>query len=149
MKYFWKLNAVSAIFGALLGISSELMVNVYRISRIWGWELGAVVSGVDRINMGIAALSLILGAFIVWRWLEGRVSSYWSLLLWIPYFVLFVFLFAQMFPETYQGDRPAPVTGLIIIAMTIAYPFYLALPVSLGVWLNRRQKRGVPAIPIE
>ncbi|MFF2885787.1 hypothetical protein [Paenibacillus sp. NPDC057967] len=149
MKYFWKLNAISAILGALIFISTELMVNVYRISRIGEWELGAVVDGVERINIGLAALAPILIASMVWKWLEGRTSSYWSLLLWVPYFVLFVYLFAQLFPESHQGDRPAPVTGLIIIAMTIAYPFYLALPVSLGFWLNRRQKRGDSAIPIE
>ncbi|WP_206098826.1 hypothetical protein [Paenibacillus paeoniae] len=149
MKYFWKLNLVSAIFGLLLFLCAELMVNVYRISRVWEWELGTVVSSVDRINIGVAAIVPILGAFIVWKWLDGRVACYWSLLLWIPYFVLFVSLFAQLFPMTYQGDHPAPVTGLIIIAMTIAYPFYLALPVSLGFWLNRRQKQGRPAFPIE
>ncbi|WP_233500632.1 MULTISPECIES: hypothetical protein [Paenibacillus] len=49
------------------------------------------------------------------------------MLLWLPYFLLFVFIFAVLFPMTNGGDDPNPATGLILLGMLVLYPFYIFL----------------------
>ncbi|XWX61199.1 hypothetical protein AusDCA_1310 [Desulfitobacterium sp. AusDCA] len=48
-------------------------------------------------------------------------------LLWIPYFAIFTYCFNFLFPLTNPGDDPAPVLGLILIAIFCIYPFYIAI----------------------
>lgn len=42
MRYFIKLNGLSAFYAFMLFVVIELLVNIYRISRISGLELGKV-----------------------------------------------------------------------------------------------------------
>lgn len=41
--YFLKLNVISMLYAALLFISIELMLNIYRISRQTMWEINTVI----------------------------------------------------------------------------------------------------------
>lgn len=42
MKYFIKLNSLSVLYAFMLFVVIELLVNIYRISRISGLELDKV-----------------------------------------------------------------------------------------------------------
>ncbi|MEK4294837.1 hypothetical protein [Paenibacillus sp. FSL R5-0914] len=61
------------------------------------------------------------------KYLIGKKSMYFTTILWFPYLVLFINLFAAWFPITEAADRPVPVTGLIIIGAMIIYPFYIVM----------------------
>ena len=52
-------------------------------------------------------------------------NKFWSTITWLPYFCLFIFLFAFIFPMEYQGDVPGGGTGLIIVGSVFLYPFYI------------------------
>jgi|SRR5690625_89731 len=115
MKYFLKLNIVSFLYALMIFIPLKLMLNVYRISRITNWEISTV-----NILTGITIIVEILGGTILFyfltnKWLGGRTVNFWTVILWIPYFVFFVYVFASLFPITYGGDAPNPVTGLLAI----------------------------------
>ncbi|MFJ7935107.1 hypothetical protein [Sporosarcina sp. NPDC096371] len=126
MKTFLRLNMLSALYAFVLFISVELQVNFYRIWRLTGWESWTV----DRITTAIHIIGFIVTIFLFYslvrKWFEGRIMVYWSVILWLPYVILFVFIFATLFPMTDRGDSAAPVTGLIIIGQLMIYPFYLA-----------------------
>lgn len=42
MKYFLKLNVVSILYAFMVFVPLELMLNVYRISRLTNWDIGMV-----------------------------------------------------------------------------------------------------------
>ncbi|WP_256238646.1 hypothetical protein [Bacillus sp. EB600] len=51
MKYFIKLNVVSILYALMIFVPIQLMGNVYRISRLTGWNIGTVntLSGVTIV----------------------------------------------------------------------------------------------------
>jgi hypothetical protein len=69
----------------------------------------------------------ILIILLTKKWLDGRKASFWTILLWLPYLVLLVYLFAVLFPMTHREDEPNPVTGLLAIGGLMIYPFYILI----------------------
>ncbi|WP_256213146.1 hypothetical protein [Bacillus sp. OV322] len=103
------------------------MVNVYRISRLTSWGIGTI-----NILTGVTLLiEVLVGTIILFlltkRWLTGRLANLWTAILWIPYSVLFIYVFASLFPIISGGDDPNPASGLLIIGGMIVYPFYILI----------------------
>ena len=132
MKTFLRVNMLSAFYAFMLFISIEMQVNVYRIYRITGWEGKTVNSIIAGIHLVGFIATLFLFYYLIRKWFEGRKASYWSVILWFPYLILFIFIFAMLFPITDGGDTPAPVTGLVIMGQLIVYPFYLLIITVVG-----------------
>jgi hypothetical protein len=103
------------------------MVNVYRITRLTGWDIGKV----NNLNTTILFADIILGSIVLYlltvKWLGRRKLNYITILLWVPYFILFVYIIASLFPITYRGDTPNPATGLLVIGMLLVYPIYILI----------------------
>ncbi|GIP53350.1 hypothetical protein J42TS3_23850 [Paenibacillus vini] len=116
---------VSILYALFLFVPIELMVNVYRISRLTGWELNST----NILNMVIICADIVFGTAILYllttKWLGRRKLNYLTIVFWVPYFILFVYIFARLFPITYGGDDPNPVTGLLAIGMLLLYPVYI------------------------
>ena len=127
MNYFLKLNVVSILYALMVFVPLELMVNVYRISRLTTWKIGTIniLTGITFIFEIIGGTILIL--FLTRKWLDGRKANLWTVILWVPYFVLFIYVFTSLFPITNGGDTPNPVTGLFVIGGLIVYPFYILI----------------------
>lgn len=125
MNYFLKLNVVSMVYGFMFFISLEMQVNYYRIVRLTGWGgqyfdlLLLLVHGV-----GFSVVTIFLYK-LTNKWIANRRLVYWTTILWLPYTALFIFIFVNVYPITYQGDMPAPVQGFILITMLLFYPFYI------------------------
>ena len=132
MKYFLKLNAASLLYALLAVLPLELMLNVYRITRLSGWEIETV----NALTAIFFFINLIGGTLLFFRltekWLGGRKLNYITSILWFPYFILFVFLFATLLPITYRGDDPSPVTGLLMMFGIIVYPVYILILTNLS-----------------
>lgn len=103
----------------------ELMLNVYRISRLTGWDIKTT----NTINFITILADIILGTIIFYlltkKWLGRRKLNYITAILWAPYFILFTYILTSLFPITDGGDDPNPVTGLIVIGMLFVYPIYI------------------------
>ena len=125
MNYFLKLNIVSILYALLFFIPLELMLNVYRIARLTNWQIGTV----NMLTGMVLLVSLIGGTYVIYRfmnkWMRGRKANFFTVLLWFPYFILFIYLYAAIFPITNGGDGPNPVTGLLALFGMIAYPVYI------------------------
>ncbi|TXL62484.1 hypothetical protein FHP05_11800 [Cerasibacillus terrae] len=139
MKYFFKLNGLSILYALMIFIPLELMINVYRISRITNWNIGTVnmLTGITIIVEFIVGTILLF--FLTKKWMKGRKSSFGTAILWIPYFVLFVYILASLFPVTYEGDVPSSATGLLAIGALIAFPFYVLIVNSMGITSKRNK----------
>jgi len=133
MKYFLKLNVVSILYALMVFVPLELMINVYRISRLTNWKIDTVniLTGVTLIVEIIGGTMLLF--FLTKNWLDVRKANFWTVIFWVPYFVLFIYLFASLFPITYGGDDPNPVTGLLAIGGLIVYPFYILILNFVGI----------------
>jgi hypothetical protein len=144
MTYFLKLNMVSMLYALVLLVPVELMLNVYRISRLMNWEIETVnlVSSLVLIIEFIG--STILLFFLTKNWLGGRKANYWSVVLWAPYFALFVYLLAVIMPITYGGDDPNPATGLLAIGGLMVYPFYILFLNFVGTTGNDKDEVSNP-----
>lgn len=127
MKYFLKLNTVSMLFALIAVIPLEMMLNVYRITRLTGLEI-RIVNILTCITL---VVTLLGGTLFLYRltqnWLGDRKLNYLSAILWFPYFILFLFTFASLFPITYAGDDPNPLTGILMIFGIMIYPFYILI----------------------
>src|SRR5690625_391709 len=125
MKYFLKLNAISILYGLIIFVPLELVLNIYRMSRLINWEIDTVITWVSVVIIIEVVAGTIILLILTKRWLDNRKASFWTTILWTPYFVLFVYLFASLFPITYGGDWPNPVIGLLAIGGLIVYPAYI------------------------
>lgn len=125
MVLFFRLNMVSAIYAFVLFISFELQVNIYRISRIMGWEVLKSNYVIIVIHFVGFILSIFLFYILISKWLDGKKARYWTIILWFPYLIIFIIIFSILFPMTDSGDDPSPVSGLIIMAQLVSYPIYL------------------------
>lgn len=125
MAYFLKLNAISVLYALMIFVPIELMLNVHRMNRLIDWKIGTVnTTIVVTVIIGFIAGTILL-IVLTKRWGERRKANYWSAIFWAPYFMLFVYVFASLFPITYRGDIPSPGTGLLAIGVLMFYPFYI------------------------
>jgi hypothetical protein len=127
MKYLLRLNTISILYALMVFIPVQLMVNVYRISRLTSWEIGTVNILTGVILLIEVVVGSIMLYFLTKKWLNGRKANLWTIILWIPYFVLFIYIFASLFPITNGGDDPNPASGLLIIVGLLVYPFYILI----------------------
>lgn len=143
MKYFLKLNMVSMLYALMVFVPLELMVNVYRITRLLNWKVDTVniMTGIMLIVEIIGGTLLIL--FLTRRWLDGRKASFWTIILWLPYFIFFIYIFASLFPITNGGDYPNPATGLLAIGGLIVYPFYILILNFVGMISDDETNRTI------
>lgn len=137
MKYFMKLNIMGTLYALALFVAIELILNVYRISRLTGWDLGSVINVITILVFAGFVGATFLFILMTKRWMKARKSSYWSVVLWAPYLVFYVYIFASLFPIIDPGEVPSPGVGLVLIAALFVYPFYVALVNFVGVNLRR------------
>lgn len=122
---FLKLNITSIIYSLFLFFYIELLLNPYRISRIWNLSIEAVVMISNILFIIELILIPLLVFFFVTRYLYKEKKIFWTIYLCVPYTLFWIWLFAITFPITYKGDIPPSITGLIILLVIILYPLYL------------------------
>lgn len=132
MKYFLKLNVVSILYALVILVPLELMANVYRISRLTGWNIDTV-STLSIVTIGVVSIfGTILLFFLTKKWLKSRKANFWTVILWIPYFVFFAYIIASLFSTTYGGDAPNPGTGLLAIGAIMVFPILILIINFIG-----------------
>nr|WP_295971424.1 hypothetical protein [uncultured Bacillus sp.] len=127
MNYFVKLNVVSILYALMILVPIELMANVYRISRLTGWNIGDVNTLSSITIVVVFIFDIILLFFLTKKWLKNRKANFWTVILWVPYFVLFAYIIASLFPITYGGDAPNPSTGLLAIGALMVFPIFILI----------------------
>jgi hypothetical protein len=139
MKYFIKLNVISILYALMIFVPIQLMANVYRISRRTGWNIGTVntLSSVTIVVGFIIGTILLL--FLTKKWMESRKANLWTVILWVPYFVLFIYIIASLFPIASGGDAPNPVTGLLMTGALMVFPIYILLVNSIGLTSDNKR----------
>ena len=72
MNYFLKIHAVSIIYALMILVPVELMANLYRLTRLSGWDMDFV----KNVSGGMSGAVLIMGTVILYfltkKWMEGR-----------------------------------------------------------------------------
>ena len=107
-----------------LFIAIELIINVYRISRVTGWSLDVVMVVIPVIILIGAAFSTLLMIRMIRKWMIGRKIVYWSVLIWCPYFLFFYYLFTSFFPLN-SGETWFPLFNILIYGLIVLYPIYI------------------------
>ena len=127
MSYFLKLNIVSAMYALVMFVPAELLINMYRINRITGWDFEMIEIATFIINLIVLVSFSWLVIKLKSRWLGIRKANYWTILMWFPYFILLLVLFSSFFPITNRGDEPNPVIGLMLLMGFMCMPIYILL----------------------
>lgn len=127
MKYLIKLNILSSLYALMFFIMIQLAVNIYRISRITGLDIGHIDRKIFIFDLILFIASSILFFIFTKKYMNGKKANYFTTILWLPYLILFIYLFASWLPITEPADKPAPVTGLIILGAAIIYPLYIVI----------------------
>jgi hypothetical protein len=124
MKFFIKINTISALYALALFIAIELIINVSRISSLTGWRWDNIYILVAVINVLGLLLSTILFIYLTKKWKLGRKNGYWSLILWVPYFILLLSCFTVLVPLS-SGVTLFPRFSLLIFGSSILFPVYI------------------------
>ncbi|MRN52679.1 hypothetical protein [Paenibacillus monticola] len=125
MRLFLKLNAISALYGLLFFIEIELVANIYRISRVTGWDINRVDKIVFILNIAIFILSTVLFVYVTYNYMNGMNLRYFSAIMWFPYLALYIYVLSSCFPITDPGEQPSHGLGIIGMGALIIYPFYI------------------------
>jgi len=141
MKNLLKINLASILFALPVFAAIEGIGNALRISRITGWEYGRVERLITVLNIAGFILTGFLIVYITRRVLENRRISLISSFLWFPYFTLFTYGFASLFPLTVHEDKPTPVTGLIFIGILILHFLYLVFVQVFSIFLAAEEQK--------
>lgn len=124
MKFFIKLNTISALYALALFIAIELIINVSRISTLTGWEWDHVYILIAVINVIGLLLSTLIFIRLTKKWMIGSKYSYWSLILWVPYFILLFSFFYTFVPFSSEVTL-FPRFSLLIFGSCILFPVYI------------------------
>ncbi|MEI2665800.1 hypothetical protein [Rossellomorea sp. LJF3] len=143
MNYFIKINVVSLLYALMILVPVELMVNGYRLTRLTGWERETVMDVSGFMIVAIFLIGTVFLYFLTGKWMEGRRASYWTAVLWFPYFLLFMYVIATFFPTKYGGDAPNPAAGLLIIGALVTFPFYVLVMNFLSLGTDDHQMEGI------
>ncbi|MFI8684555.1 hypothetical protein [Rossellomorea sp. NPDC077527] len=139
MNHFIKINVLSIIYALMILIPVELMVNVYRLTRLTGFGMDTVQNVSGFMTGVVVILGTVIIHFLTKKWMVGRKAVYWTAVLWFPYFLLSAFIIAFLFPVTNGGDAPNPATGLVMIGALVSYPFYVLVMNFLSLEEDRIQ----------
>ncbi|GAB4074774.1 hypothetical protein GCM10028778_22770 [Barrientosiimonas marina] len=138
MNTFWKINGISVLYALVIFIPIELFLNALRIQRLMEWELTVtgVVIGITALTLVVLISALII--VLTKKWLKHRKSSFWSVLLWLPYFVLLVFIYISLFPPIINpADQGGPGDGMIVLVLLLIYPIFIVLLNALSAFAGR------------
>jgi len=124
MKFFIKINTISALYALALVIAIELIINVTHISSLTGWSWDNIYILVAVINVLGLLLSTLLFIYLTKKWHLGGKNSYWSLILWVPYFILLLYCFTVLVPLS-SGVTLFPRFSLLIFGSSILFPVYI------------------------
>jgi hypothetical protein len=137
MKLFIKLNSISALYALALFIAIELIINVSHISEAYGWEWDHVYIVIAIINVIGLLLATLIFINLTKKWKLGSKNSYWTLILWVPYFIALLYFFT-VFTSLNVGVILFPRFSLLIFGSCILFPVYIffinsyASPLSMG-----------------
>lgn len=124
MKKFIKINFISILYALSLFIAIELVINVYRISRITGRNLDVVVIVIPLIILIGFIISTILIIGLIKKMKIKRKFGYWLALIWFPYFLFFYYMFTYLFPLN-SSETWFPLFNILIYGIIILYPIYI------------------------
>jgi hypothetical protein len=137
MMLFIKLNSISALYALALFIAIELIINVSHISESYGWAWDHVYIVIAIINVIGLLLATLIFINLTKRWKLGSKNSYWTLILWVPYFIVLLYFFT-VFTSLNAGVILFPRFSLLIFGSCILFPVYIffinqyASPLSMG-----------------
>ena len=124
MKFFIKLNTISALYALALFIAIELIINVSHISQLSGWEWDYVYIIIAVINVIGLLLATLIFISLTKKWILGRKSSYWTLILWVPYLIVLFYFFTVVVPLN-SGMMLFPRFSLLIFGSALLFPVYI------------------------
>lgn len=127
MNKVLKLSIVSLFNAFLIYLFFLPMGNYYRIERITGWSGNKITHLSNTFCFILILISSTTLYFLVKKYLKRGLYKYWLALSWIPFYIGLTWLNVWLIPITEAGERPAPVTGLLMLFAWILYPFYLLL----------------------
>ncbi|MGL4820837.1 MAG: hypothetical protein ACRC5C_12775 [Bacilli bacterium] len=135
MNYFLRLNIISAIYALMFLIPVELILNGYTL--IMDYNFGPT-------SFFIALLiEVCIGTLIVLKlqtmWFRFRKSNFWTMILWLPYFILFLPISGFLFPTLIPEVDPSPGTGFVLLAGFVAFPIYILFVNLIFYWQAMQQ----------
>ncbi|MGZ7445031.1 hypothetical protein [Paenibacillus sp. TH7-28] len=122
-----KINIMSFGYAVMLSFPIQLLANIYRMGRVFGWDLSLVNQVVYSLILIMFILFTIV--FVIWtrKYFAENTTKlrFISMILWFPYFVLINFAFSSLFPIVDRGELPTPVVGLLSLGAMIVHPIYI------------------------
>lgn len=113
----------------MLGIEVQLLVNIYRISRITGWGISVAANLIYGLIFIVFILCTVV--FIILNRGYFSISKLKvkliTVLLWIPYFFIINYVFSHFLKMENGGDFPTPIIGLMSIVLFIIHFIYVLL----------------------
>ncbi len=131
MNKFVKLNVFAALYGFVMFVQTEIMMNVYRFFRITNMSIDYIKSVSNKAMLVIFIVSTIVFFIISKRYFNKGGLRFLLVILWFPYYFIFARLSGIIFPMA-RADDPGPGLGIIFLAFLLVYPLYIAIITAIS-----------------
>lgn len=121
MNFLWA-NILSIIYAAISTLFAEFCLNILRLQRLF-----------PTFNYAIIYIVMLIILAILWYPLTKLTANqiagnakYWSVILWIPYTLLFIWIISLRFPITDPQYMPGPGIAFVVfpkLVLMFAYSF--------------------------
>lgn len=132
MRFFIKLNIISVLYGFLFFIITTILLNPFRFKELINISFKTIEISFFIILIFGALIFAFLIPLLTKKWLNGRIATLWSTILWFPYWLLFTFSFAYFFPNHNPYDDDNYAAAFVIFFLLFIYPLYLGLTTIFG-----------------
>ncbi|PYE45837.1 hypothetical protein DFQ00_11673 [Paenibacillus barcinonensis] len=114
--------------------------NFYRIARLTGWTYDFTSIAITIVCI-LLFIAMTITLYVLTRKLfNDRVSiAYWSMMIWIPFYVILIVLNRLYLPIIRAGENPSPVTGLLLIITWFIFPFFIGLVTSIAISQTKKR----------
>jgi hypothetical protein len=129
LLYFVRLNIISAFYGLIFYFIAKLLLNYIANSE----------SSIFIVFIFGIIFCFLLNMYLTNIWMDYRKITYLTSILWLPYWILFSYVFAFFFPKEFTTDTENYAVGIIIMKILIFYPIIILISSSMAISLEKRK----------
>ncbi|PFH82608.1 hypothetical protein [Bacillus sp. AFS088145] len=132
-----KINGISGLYGLFAFLFFGSLVSYEHTQVLTGFNTEFLWNALIGVKTIILCAMFYIIPMVTRKWLESRLWSLFTSVLWFPYFVLFTILLGILFPNK-NLDNDNFAAGLILFFYLFFYPVFILVTTFIGTRLKQK-----------